>query len=168
MLVVAWVLAVVAYYGLYISPVLASASALLAPKEGGSTVRWPGGFLELLSWTADYVVTTLPTLMAAIGVLLLVVGRQKHSRTVVRNSALWLVLIWLGIGPLFLLANYKVDMIGKHLFFVMVPVAVTGGIAMWGLARHGRWGAMLAGLALGAVAWQGLIFWIGRLVGAST
>jgi hypothetical protein len=70
--------------------------------------------------------------------------------------------------PLFFLFNYKVDMIGKHLFFTMVPVAVAGGVALFAFARRGRWGTVLAGLAVALIGWQGLIFWIGRLVGQSS
>jgi hypothetical protein len=164
-LAAAWVLSILAYYGLYVSPVLASASALLAPGAGGgSTVRWPGGFGDLLAWTADYVVSVLPALLGATGLALAFARRLTPGR----SRAVWLVAAWLAIAPLFLAANYRVDMIGKHLFFTMAPVAVAGGLAVWTLARRGRWGGALAALALGAVAWQGLIFWIDRLVRAST
>jgi hypothetical protein len=76
--------------------------------------------------------------------------------------------LWLLILPLFFLANYKVDMIGKHLFFTMVPVAIGAGVALFAFARRGKWGTMLAALSLALVAWQGLIFWIARLVGQSS
>ena len=59
-------------------------------------------------------------------------------------------------------------MIGKHLFFTMVPVAVSGGVALFAFARRRRWATVLAGLALSLIAWQGLVFWIGRLVGQSS
>jgi hypothetical protein len=59
-------------------------------------------------------------------------------------------------------------MIGKHLFFTMVPVAVAGGVALFAYARRGRWSTLFAGLAVALIAWQGLIFWIGRLGGQSS
>jgi hypothetical protein len=60
-------------------------------------------------------------------------------------------------------------MIGKHLFFTMVPFAVAGGAVLLGIARRGRgWGAALASLAFAAVAYQGVIFWIDRLLRASS
>lgn len=165
MLVVAWLLAVWAYYGLYIEPVTASASALLAPKAGQSaTVRWPGGFAELVAATASYVVTLLPVLLAALGFLLLFT-RAKVSPE--RRRALLLLMLWAGVAPLFMLANYKVDMIGKHLFFTMAPFAVAGGVALFGLWRRGRWSTALAATALVLVGWQGLVFWVERLVRAS-
>lgn len=166
LLVLAWVLAIWAYYGLYISPVLTSIGALLAPKPGGgSTVRWPGGFLQLLSWTATYVVSVLPALLGLLGLALLFSQQPvslNHRRT------LWIIASWTAIAPLFLLVNYRIDMIGKHLFFTMTPLAVAGGIALWQLGRRGRLATVLAGLALFTLGWQGLIFWIDRLVRAST
>ena len=166
MLVVAWALAIVAYYGLYISPVLASAAALLEPKPGQpTTVRWPGGLPDLLAWTADYVVSVLPALLALIGLaLLFAVGTGRLAQ----KRARWLILVWAAIAPIFLLVNLRMDMIGKHLFFTMAPFAVVGGVALWSLARRGRWAGVLVSLALTVVAWQGLVFWIDRLLRTSS
>jgi hypothetical protein len=165
-LAAAWVLSLWAYYGLYVSPVIASASALLAPKAGAATVRWPGGLPELLGWTADYVVSLLPAILAVVGVALMLA--RKRPRNASADRTLKLLVIWLAIAPLFMLANLRVDMIGKHLFFTMLPVAVASGPALWQLARRRGWVAMLAGLAFAAIAWQGVIFWIDRLVRASS
>ncbi|HET6312834.1 MAG TPA: hypothetical protein VFH60_03285, partial [Chloroflexia bacterium] len=77
MLSVAWLLAIVVYYGLYIEPVVASAQALLTPAPGGgTTVRWPGGVAELVVWTADYLASTLPVVLAALGALILWARRR--------------------------------------------------------------------------------------------
>jgi hypothetical protein len=165
-LAAAWLLALVAYYGLYLSPVIASASALLAPRPGEATVRWSGGFPELLAWTAQYVVSLLPALLAGLGVALLAIRRGPRADS--SAGALWLIVIWLAIAPLFVLANYRVDMIGKHLFFTMVPVAVAAGYALWQLSRRRGWAGLLAALALTTFAWQGVVFWIDRLVTASS
>ena len=164
-LVVAWALAVLAYYGLYISPVVTSAAALLAPKPGGgATVRWPGGFPELLGWTADYIVTVLPILLAITGLALLFAVRATSRQRFAR----WLLLLWAAIFPVFLLVNLRVDMIGKHLFFTMVPVAVAGGVGLWSIGRRGRrWGTALTSLVVATVALQGIVFWIDRLLRAS-
>jgi hypothetical protein len=161
----AWLISLWAYYGLYISPVMTSIGALLAPKVGQEpTVRWPGGWPDLVAWTANYVVTVLPLVLAAIGFALLLGKRRlAHAR-----RAVVLLTLWVFILPLFFLVNYKVDMIGKHLFFTMVPVAVAAGVALFAFARRGRWGTVFAGLAVALIAWQGLIFWIGRLVGQSS
>ena len=164
-LAVAWLVVVVAYYGLYISPVIASAGALLTPTAGqASTVRWPGGFVELLAWTSDYVVTVLPILLAVLGFALLI----RKGSSAMSSHALALLLAWVAITPIFVFANYRVDMIGKHLFFTMVPIAVAGGVALYYLGMRGRWGMLLASLALMLVAWQGIVFWIERLVRASS
>src|SRR5205814_532378 len=151
---------------LYISPVLASAQALLVPKPGQvPTVRWPGGLGDLVAWTSDYVVTLLPALLALTGMTLLFAARRVSSG---RRRALLLVALWIGIAPLFFLVNYRVDMIGKHLFFTMLPVALAGGVALYRIGRQGRWGLALASVALALVAWQGLVFWVERLVRTST
>ena len=166
LLVIAWLLAVWAYYGLYISPVLASAQALLAPKAGQTpTVRWPGGFGDLVSSTADYVVSVLPILLALVGFLLLFAARRMPPE---RRRAFLLMVLWAAIGPLFVLVNYKVDMIGKHLFFTMLPVALAGGLALYRLSGKGRWGSTLAGLAFAVIGLQAIFFWIQRLVETST
>jgi hypothetical protein len=166
MLVGAWVISLWAYYGLYISSVMTSVSALLTPKSGQeTTVHWPGGLPELTAWTADYVVTVLPLVLAAMGFALLFMDKRRSTAA---RRAVALLALWMLILSVFFLVNYKVDMIGKHLFFTMVPVAVAGGVALFAFARRGRWGAALAGLGVALVAWQGLIFWIARLVGASS
>lgn len=164
-LIVAWLLSVWLYYGLYISPVLASAQALLAPSSGGgATVKWPGGPLQVLPWTADYVVSLLPALLAVLGVALLINMRLKPGQ----KRVLWLIAPWLAIWPIFMVANYKIDMIGKHLFFTMAPVAVAGGVGLWAISGRALWGRRLAALLLAAVGWQALVFWVARLVSAST
>ena len=165
-LVVAWLVSIVAYYGLYVEPVIASAQALLAPSAGGgTTVKWPGGAGQLIAWTADYLASLLPVLLAATGIILLFAQRRLEGSA---QRALLLLAVWLAIAPLFVVVNYKVDMIGKHLFFIMLPVAVAGGVALRGVWARGAWGARLGVLVAGTVAWQAAVFWVERLVRAST
>ncbi|MDQ3704288.1 MAG: hypothetical protein M3437_03520 [Chloroflexota bacterium] len=165
-LAVGWLLAFIAYYGLYVTPVAASAVALLGAASGAAaTVRWPGGVAELLVWTGDYLASMVPLLLAVVGVLLLL-ARQRLG--VAQARATTLVIAWLAILPVFIAANYKIDMIGKHLFFTMLPVAVAGGVGLVALGGRGTWGGRFAGLLLGTVAWQALVFWVERLVRAST
>ncbi|MEO8286478.1 MAG: hypothetical protein ABI670_08580 [Chloroflexota bacterium] len=166
MLVLAWFFSIWAYYGLYVSPVLDSVSALLAPRPGdAATVRWPGGIVDLVRFTADYVVTVLPALLAFVGLLLL---SSLRGMSADRKRVLLLVALWAAIAPLFFIANYKFDMIGKHLFFTMAPVALAGGVALFGLYRRGRWASRLALLCFGVIGLQALVFWIERLVRASS
>jgi hypothetical protein len=159
-----WVIAVVAYYGLYIEPVVASAQALLVGGQGTSSVRWPGGPPELLAWTADYVVTLLPLLLACAGLAVLWGAVRGNTA----RLALALVVLWLAILPVFLVVNYRMDMIGKHLFFTMVPIAVLGGVTLSRYWRRRRWGMPFAALLVVVVGWQGLVFWVERLVRASS
>lgn len=161
-----WLLAVVTYYGLYISPVVASVSAILGDSEGTeSVVRWPGGPLELVGWTANYVVSVLPWLLTIAGLALAFASKKSG---VWRDARVWLVAAWIGITPVFMIANYRVDMIGKHLFFTMLPVAAIGGVLLWQLTRRQRWGLLLSGLVLITVGWQAMVFWFERLVRASS
>jgi hypothetical protein len=60
------------------------------------------------------------------------------------------------------------DMIGKHLFFTMVPIAVLGGVTLSRYWRRRRWGMPFAALLVVVVGWQGLVFWVERLVRASS
>ncbi len=92
-----------------------------------------------------------------------VTGRNAMAKRVIV-----LLAAWLAIAPLFIVANYKFDMIGKHLFFVMLPIAIGGGAALYAFSRRGRWGLVLASLAVGLVAWQGIVFWVERLVRQSS
>jgi hypothetical protein len=110
------------------------------------------------------VVTVLPALLAAAGLGLLLVTRRPGRA----QGALWLLVSWLAIAPLFLLVNYRVDMIGKHLFFTMLPIAVAGGIYLAALARRRRLSSLLAGLVFTLLAWQGIVFWLDRIVRASS
>jgi hypothetical protein len=82
--------------------------------------------------------------------------------------ALALLTLWLMVLPAFMLVNYRMDMIGKHLFFTMLPVAVLGGAALGVLWPRRRWSAVLSALVVCVVGWQGLVFWVDRLVRAST
>jgi hypothetical protein len=174
LLAAAWALAIWAYYGIYISPVIASAQALLAPggsggndSSGEGSVRWPGGFAELIAWTADYVVTMLPWLLAVAG-LALVYFRLRGSASVPARRTFWMLVAWAGVAPLFMLVNYRMDMIGKHLFFTMLPVAVAAGIVLWELGRRRRWGMVLMALLVSTIVWQAMVFWVERLVRASS
>ncbi len=92
-------------------------------------------------------------------------GKRSGGRL---DGHVWLVAAWLTIAPLFMIANYRVDMIGKHLFFTMLPVAAVGGVFLWQLARRQRWGLLLSGLLLITVGWQAMVFWYDRLVRASS
>jgi hypothetical protein len=89
-----------------------------------------------------------------------------------RGKKAWLALvllaIWLAVLPLFMVVNYRMDMIGKHLFFTMVPVAVFAGAALAMLWVRRRWSAAIGGLLVAIVGWQALVFWVARLVGQST
>jgi hypothetical protein len=92
-----------------------------------------------------------------------VVGRAAPERWLATLTAAWLLIL-----PLFLVVNYRVDMIGKHLFYTMVPLALGSGLFLWQLARRGGPARLLAVLLAVALAWTALAFWIARLVQAST
>jgi hypothetical protein len=69
--------------------------------------------------------------------------------------------------PLFMAVNYKVDMIGKHLFFTVVPLSLGCGIFFWNLVKRRGMARLFCLLAGGALAWTAIAFWVQRLVQAS-
>ena len=80
----------------------------------------------------------------------------------------WLTTAWISVLFIFFAVNYRVDMIGKHLFYTIVPLSLGLGIFCWGLVRRGGAARLLAVLTAGALAWTALAFWVARLVSAST
>ena len=179
----AWALALVAYYGQYVSilinttiPALlnpdAASAQTVTPATGTeavisgepATVDWNGP-LDLLGWTAGYLVSVIPLLAGLAGLALLwwAAPASKGRRAGLLSS---LTGAWMVILPVFLAANYKVDMIGKHLFYTVVPLSLGAGIFLWNLARRGGAARALAWLAVAALAWTALAFWVMRLVQA--
>ncbi len=175
----AWVVALVAYYGIYVSEFLnttlpdllaappVAAGSTAAPSA--STVHWTGP-LDLLGWTVQYLVSLVPLLGGLAGLALLWSSRAAGARDRVRPERLlaWLTAAWISILGLFLIVNYRVDMIGKHLFYTMVPLSLGLGLFLWLLVRRGGAARLFALLTASALAWTALAFWIARLVAAST
>jgi len=172
----AWGLAVVAYYVQYVPallnntlPALLNPSTVAAATSNApppATVHWRTP-LDLLGWTLGYLVSSLPLIMglAGLGILWSAVDR----RTLRPERWLgWLTAAWVSILGLFLVVNYRVDMIGKHLFYTVLPLAVGAGIFLWLLTRRDGAARLLAGLIMGALAWTALAFWAERLIQAST
>jgi hypothetical protein len=163
------VLSFAAYYQLYVGPFLTRTLPALA---GGTTVRgkelWPGGPLEMLGWSAGYVVNWFPLLLLPIAILYLWrPSNQKGELGSPQSSRLWVLLIaWLGVLLVGLLLNLRFDMIGKHLYYTVPAGALAAGLVLsrlWlrGLGRpYARWLAVLAGLSL---AWATLAFMAERL-----
>ncbi|MDQ2807840.1 MAG: hypothetical protein M3Z04_13175 [Chloroflexota bacterium] len=185
-LTAAWALAIATYYGVYINDlILHTLPQLFGPRSagtagapGGSTVHWRDP-LDLLGWTAGYLVSLLPLLLGLTGLALLwrggrqsAVGSEPLSvepelRT--QNSELrTLVAWWVAILPIFVVVNYRVDMIGKHLFYTMVPLALGSGIVLAAGWRRGGWTRWWVRLLGTALVWSALAFWIERLVRASS
>ncbi len=171
LLVGAWGAAVAAYYGVYIQELLTTTlPQLLGPtpaaRTAGSsptTVHWTG-LLDLLGWTFNYLVSPIPLLLGGVGLILLwrYAWRIRHAATPVTGESLLAALsaAWVAILPIFVLVNYRVDMIGKHLFYTMVPLALGSGIALAALAQRVRWGGGLAAALLVALTGSSLLFWI--------
>jgi hypothetical protein len=175
----AWVTALIAYYGIYVSefvnttlpeilagpPVAAQGSA----PPPSSTVHWTGP-LDLLGWTGQYLVSLIPLLGGLAGLALLWTSRAAGAADRVRPERLpaWLTAAWITVLFIFFAVNYRVDMIGKHLFYTMVPLSLGLGIFLWLLVRRGGAARLFAALTAGALAWTALAFWVARLVSAST
>jgi len=108
-------------------------------------------------------VNPLPLLLGGSGLLLLWrhAWRARRQATVRGETLLAaLTAAWVPILPIFVLVNYRLDMIGKHLFYTMVPLALGGGIALAALAQRGRFGAWLAALLVATLAGSSLLFWL--------
>ena len=75
---------------------------------------------------------------------------------------------WTAILPIFVVANYRIDMIGKHLYYTMVPLSLGSGIFLWLLARRGGWPRRAAWVLAAVLLLAALLFWADRLVRAST
>ena len=85
---------------------------------------------------------------------------QAHKLQSRSECSGWLPPGWL-IAPLFVIANYRIDMIGKHLFFfTMAPVAILGGVALWHISRKGHGPPDWSRSLLGSITWQALTFWV--------
>ena len=168
LLIVAWIGAIAGYYGVYIRELLTvTLPQLLGPASAARTaapptVHWTGP-LDLLGWTLTYLVSPVPLLLGGSGLLLLWrhAWRARRQATVRGETLLAaLTAAWVPILPIFVLVNYRLDMIGKHLFYTMVPLALGGGIALAALAQRGRFGAWLAALLVATLAGSSLLFWL--------
>ncbi len=176
----AWALALVSYYGQYVSILInTTLPALLDPQSASAqgtasatgdaasapaTVHWTGPF-DLLGWTAGYLVSLIPLLAGLLGLAIL---WWAHSKKATGPGIFGpLLAAWMSILPVFLVANYKIDMIGKHLFYTVFPLSLGAGIFLWSLARRGGAARWFAILATGALAVTALAFWVQRLVQAS-
>jgi hypothetical protein len=171
----AWALALVSYYGQYVAilinttlpallnPQAAAAEGVDTTAQATSTVDWSGP-LDLLGWTAGYMTSLIPLLSGLAGLALLWWAVRKGPRMALFSA---LMGAWMLILPVFMVANYKVDMIGKHIFYTVFPLSVGAGIFLWGLARRGGAVRWFAYLSAGALAWTALAFWAQRLVQAS-
>ncbi|HUS16500.1 MAG TPA: hypothetical protein VM536_15995, partial [Chloroflexia bacterium] len=176
LLVVAWIVAIGSYYAPYLADLLTTtlpgmlgtvpaAGAGAAPS--GATVHWNNP-LELLDETLRYLVNPLALLMGGAGLLVLWWATRLAHRQTPEARLAALTAWWSAILPLFVAVNYRVDMIGKHLFYTMVPLALGGGLFLHQIARRGARARQLAILLAAALAWTALIFWLARLVQAST
>ncbi len=179
--VAAWALALVSYYGQYVSILItttlpdllnpASASAQstgttpadIAPSATPSTVHW-GNPLDLLGWTAGYLTSLIPLLAGLAGLACLWWASRKSPGMAALSAVTG---AWMVVLPVFLVVNYKVDMIGKHLFFTVVPLSIGSGIFFLQLAQRRGKARLFCFLAAGALAWTALAFWVQRLVQAS-
>jgi hypothetical protein len=178
----AWAAALLIYYGLYVPDMLNTTLPLLlnpAPSAGtggaapaASTVHWSGP-LDLLAWTYTNLVSAVPLLTGLAGLVLLAAvawrrsGQPPGSAPRPERLLAPLALFWTAILPLFLVVNYRVDMIGKHLFFTMMPLALGSGIFFWLLSRQRRLAHVTVSLIAGALVWVALVFWLGALTPAT-
>jgi hypothetical protein len=179
LLAAAWLAAIALYYGVYIADLLTQTlPQMLAPRPATagtpppSTVHWTGP-LDLLGWTLGYLVSPLPLIMGLAGLAVLwrsVWGHGADAGESMLPERLLapLTVFWTAILPIFVVANYRIDMIGKHLYYTMVPLSLGSGIFLWLLARRGGWPRRAAWALAAVLLLTALLFWADRLVRAST
>jgi hypothetical protein len=74
-----------------------------------------------------------------------------------RSLRAWpLLLAWAAVLPVFSVADLFFNLLLKHHYFTMVPVAVGGGLLLAALARRGAAGRVGAGVLLGLALLLGL------------
>jgi hypothetical protein len=180
LLAAAWIAAIALYYGVYIADLLTQTlPQMLAPRPATagtpppSTVHWTGP-LDLLGWTLGYLISPLPLVMGLAGLAVLwrdAWGRRAaggESPMVPERLLAPVTAFWTAILPIFIVANYRIDMIGKHLYYTMVPLSLGSGIFLWLLVRGGGWPRRAAWALAAVLLLTALLFWADRLVRAST
>ncbi len=179
--IIASALAVLLYYGRYIAGVVQNT---LPAVGSGTPVRGQlvgdklGGWGGLLVSNITFYGSLIPFILAIVGLMLLFrsawprtplpnppLGSGRGIMAVTNLQSTFLILVgWLLILPLFYVANYWLDMIGKHLLYTMYPLAFASGITLAYIERLGRWGRWLVWLLLVALAFAGGSLWLERIV----
>ena len=161
-LTAAIVLSFVLYYGLYVEPfVTRTLPALQSGVNIGGRELWPHGVPDLLDWTTRYAIGWALWLVIPVGLLLL-----WRSGTEAGRRLAILLLAWLLIFVGGLIVNFRIDMIGKHIYYTLPAAAVAGGLLLAHLWRRPLGGfasrALVALVGLQLV-WAALMFVAGRL-----
>jgi hypothetical protein len=149
------------YYGLYVDPFL---SRTLPALQGGVSLGgrelWPGGLPDILDWTARYAIAWVLWLLIPSALLLLWRSSNLYARRLWILLAAWLLLFLAG-----LLANLRIDMIGKHIYYTLPAACIAGGLvlaALWS-RRGNRAARALCLLTFISLLWAGLQFFSDRL-----
>jgi hypothetical protein len=161
-LVSALVISFVAYYGLYIEPFMTrTLPALQSGVNIGGKELWPNGLPDLLAWTGGYAIAWVLWLLIPLSILLLWRSRGENS-----HRLRILLLAWLTIFLGGMALNWRIDMIGKHIYYTVPAAAIAGGLIfshLWKRSPGGPAARVLVALACLYLVWAGLSFAAGRL-----
>jgi hypothetical protein len=178
----ALVVSFLAYYNLYVGPLLSNTlPALARGTTVGGNPLWPGGALELLGWTGGYVVNWLPLLLLPLaiaykwggGYQTMGTGKQagQHGsgplpRIVYTQRLETLLVALFFVLVLGIVLNLRFDMIGKHLYYTMPASAIAAGLVLsrlWLRGTGGGYPRALSVLAALSIALSALALMAGRV-----
>jgi hypothetical protein len=161
-LATAIIVSFVAYYGLYVEPFMAhTLPALQSGINVGGKELWPNGLPDLLAWTAGYAIAWVLWMLIPLAVLLL-----WHSCRESGQRLSILMLAWLAIFLGGMALNFRIDMIGKHIYYTVPAAAIASGLIfshLWKRAPGGPAARVLVVLMCLHLVWAGLSFAAGRL-----
>ncbi|MCL5256401.1 MAG: hypothetical protein M1319_01215 [Chloroflexi bacterium] len=152
------VVAFLSYYMQYLIPLLTVTLPAYASRltTGSGQVVGTGGLVSTVQWSLTFYGSALPFVGAIFGLALYRVERLDRF---------WLLLIaWLTIPVVFAVVGMHVDMIGKHLFYAMVPLSIGLGILLDRLSSRGVAGRITGYMLFATLAWSAVSFWIFRIL----
>ena len=171
--------AFVAYYVWWLPPILQKTLPAYIGQVNGTGARTgrASGLGDVIAWSFwgdakgySFYGSPVPVALAIAGMLLGAlalsgnIAMRDQTLRDLRPVGYIFSVCWFAIMPLFIPLNVITDLIGKHLIYVVVPVAVFAGAALaWLWQRRTWWARLLVVAALVQLTWSSLAFVVARL-----